>query len=402
MKGDFSRDTFRPARRYTSVRLQQGRVVLDSDWNEQAAIREHAERARFEEVVGRSGVPEEDGLALRVGEDGALEITAGRAYPGGLLCELDEPTPLAKLADLPAPDPGRTDLVFLDAWERHLTAVDDPDLVEPALGTETCTRLQVAWRPVVVEDVGEPTCEDIERLVSRRDAGTVRAEAPGGYLGLESHLYRVEIHNGGGLGSASLKWSRDNGSTVFGIAEFLGPASVRLVSTPDRPHTLEIGDTVEISGETSERLGRVGTLARVAAVGGDRDEVTFDRPVGRHGSEPRPRMRLWDAAPVVTSSGPIGLEAGIEVRFSDGDFRAGDYWTFPARVGTGAVEWPEEPPQGPEHRSCPLALVTWERAGPAVRDCRRVFSPLTELRAELVRLANEVADLRQRLESAEG
>jgi hypothetical protein len=113
-------------------------------------------------------------------------------------------------------------------------------------------------------------------------------------------------------------------------------------------------------------------------------------------------MRLWDAAPVVTSSGPIGLEAGIEVRFSDGDFRAGDYWTFPARVGTGAVEWPEEPPQGPEHRSCPLALVTWERAGPAVRDCRRVFSPLTELRAELVRLANEVADLRQRLESAEG
>ena len=33
MKGDFSRFTFRPQNRYTSVRLQQGRVHLDADWN---------------------------------------------------------------------------------------------------------------------------------------------------------------------------------------------------------------------------------------------------------------------------------------------------------------------------------------------------------------------------------
>ena len=401
MKGDFSRDTFRPARRYTSVRLQQGRVLLDSDWNEQAAIREHAERARFEEVVGGSGVPDEGGLAVRFGEDGTLELTAGRAYAGGLLCELEEPTPLAKLTDLPAPAPGRTDLVFLDAWERHLTAVDDPSLVEPALGVETTTRLRVAWRPAVVEDVGDPTCEEIERLVSRRNSGRLRAAAPGGYLGLESHLYRVEIHDDGSLGSASFKWSRDNGSVVFGIAEFVGPESVRLVSTPDSWPTLGVGDTVEISGESSERLGRVGTLARVVAVDADNGQVTFDRPVAAHRSEPLPRARIWEGAQLVTGTEPIGLEAGIEVRFSDGDFRAGDYWTFPARVSTGAVEWPEEPPQGPEHRSCPLALVTWERGDPTVRDCRRVFSPLTELRAELARLANEVAELRQRLESVE-
>jgi uncharacterized protein YceH (UPF0502 family) len=35
-----------------------------------------------------------------------------------------------------------------------------------------------------------------------------------------------------------------------------------------------------------------------------------------------------------------------------------------------------------------------------VRDCRRLFSPLTELRAEVARLADEVAELRRRLETA--
>ncbi len=401
MKGDFSRDTFRPANRYTSVRLQQGRVLLDSDWNEQAAIREHSERARFEAVVGRSGVPEDGGLALRAREDGTLEISAGRAYAGGLACDLDVTTAFDELLAQPlAPVPGRTDLVFLDAWERHLTAVDDPALGEAALGgTETSTRLRVAWRPVVVEDVGDPTCEEIDKLVSSRGAGAARAAAPGGYLGLENHLYRIEIHDGGNLGSASFKWSRDNGSVVFGIAELLGPASVRLTPAPDPRHRLEVGDWVEISGEASERTGRPGTLAQVESLRNEGREVTVDRSVEAHRDEPRPRARRWDGPATTTSSEWIALEAGIEVRFSGNGLHSGDYWTFPARAGAGAVEWPEEPAQGPEHRSCPLALVSWERSTPVVRDCRRVFSPLTELGAEVARLAAEVAELRRQLDA---
>jgi len=38
MKGDFSRNTFRPGSHYSGVLMQQGRVLLDSDWNEQVAI----------------------------------------------------------------------------------------------------------------------------------------------------------------------------------------------------------------------------------------------------------------------------------------------------------------------------------------------------------------------------
>ena len=38
MKGDFTRDTFDPTRHFSRVLMQQGRVQLDADWNEQTAI----------------------------------------------------------------------------------------------------------------------------------------------------------------------------------------------------------------------------------------------------------------------------------------------------------------------------------------------------------------------------
>src|SRR5215510_6527118 len=265
MKGDFSRDTFRPANRYTSVRMQQGRMLLDSDWNEQAAIREHSERERFTAMVGGDGVPAEGGIAVRVGRDGMPELTPGRAYAGGLACVLDEATPLAELLAEPStPATGRTDLVYLDAWDRHLTALDEPGLLDPALGgPDTTTRLRVAWRPVLVEDVGDPTCEEIDRLVARLAVGSMRASAPGGYTGDENHLYRVEIHRGGDLGGASFKWSRDNGSVVFAVAEFVDRDTLRLVPGFE-PHRMPVeGDWLEVGGEATEGSGRAGTVARV-------------------------------------------------------------------------------------------------------------------------------------------
>ena len=102
MKGDFSRLTFRPGKRFTSVRLQQGRVRLDSDWNEQAAIREHLERVRFEDLVGTSGVPCSARFAVTHDRNGALTLSAGRIYVGGLACELAEAMPVERLARNPA------------------------------------------------------------------------------------------------------------------------------------------------------------------------------------------------------------------------------------------------------------------------------------------------------------
>lgn len=58
MKGDFSRDTFDPRRHYSAVRLQQGRVLTDADWNEQADITRHRAISLARDVIGDCGSPE--------------------------------------------------------------------------------------------------------------------------------------------------------------------------------------------------------------------------------------------------------------------------------------------------------------------------------------------------------
>ncbi|HEX7240557.1 MAG TPA: DUF6519 domain-containing protein, partial [Longimicrobiaceae bacterium] len=58
MKGDFSRITFDPRKHYSGVRMQQGRVQLDADWNEQADILEHRRATETRDLVGGSGAPE--------------------------------------------------------------------------------------------------------------------------------------------------------------------------------------------------------------------------------------------------------------------------------------------------------------------------------------------------------
>ena len=51
MSGDYSRKTYDPHDNFTGVRMQQGRVQLDADWNEQAAIMLHAVRAAVARVA---------------------------------------------------------------------------------------------------------------------------------------------------------------------------------------------------------------------------------------------------------------------------------------------------------------------------------------------------------------
>ena len=55
MKGDFTRRTFKPFRSYSSVLMQQGRVQLDSDWNEQAEIGLAREQRMLRDIIGPNG-----------------------------------------------------------------------------------------------------------------------------------------------------------------------------------------------------------------------------------------------------------------------------------------------------------------------------------------------------------
>ena len=58
MRGDFSRIRFSPNKNYTAVLEQQGRVALDADTNEQAAINNHLREAETVDVIGPYGGPD--------------------------------------------------------------------------------------------------------------------------------------------------------------------------------------------------------------------------------------------------------------------------------------------------------------------------------------------------------
>ena len=58
MAGDITRSTFSAKKHYSGVRMQQGRVQMDADWNEQLDIRAHVERTTNLDVIGPSGAPE--------------------------------------------------------------------------------------------------------------------------------------------------------------------------------------------------------------------------------------------------------------------------------------------------------------------------------------------------------
>lgn len=155
MTGDFSRDTSRTARleRYTRVLLQQGRPLLDADFNEQSAIHHDLLATFITDFVGRAWRPEKGtgGFALNAiaNTTNNFAITKGRFYVDGMLCDNPRDRSYLDQPFLGDPDPlkaGRY-LVYLECWERHVSAVQHPGLREKALGgPDTATRAQAVWQ----------------------------------------------------------------------------------------------------------------------------------------------------------------------------------------------------------------------------------------------------------------
>lgn len=316
MKGDFSRDSFDPMRHFSRVLMQQGRLQLDADWNEQSAIVLHYLRALTRDVIGDHGGPGA-GFAVNETSPSAMDflILRGRYYVDGVLCEnetslayTEQPRPLAL-------ESNKSHLVYLDVWERHVTALDVDVVREVALnGADTATRAQVVWRVGVALEGpnGDPiptapgtNWEDWLHttgwpnswvsLWQPRSRGLLSARAkrePGAasepcsvspesrYRGLENQLYRVEVHSGGKAPQATFKWSRDNGSVVFPVRSIAGH-TIMLGSWDRRDYAgLEVGDWVELLDDDTVLSGGSGPLAQVANVDPDELAVGLSVPGG--------------------------------------------------------------------------------------------------------------------------
>ncbi|HEY6414168.1 MAG TPA: DUF6519 domain-containing protein, partial [Edaphobacter sp.] len=169
MRGDFSRIRFSPKKNYTAVLQQQGRVALDADANEQAAINNHLREAETIDVVGPYGGPIDNAGFAIAATNASISIGPGRYYVHGLVCENDATLDYGAQPFLINPTHSESDLlnqlssgkatsiqVFLEVWERLITALDDPCLREPALGqADTTVRRQTVWR-VVAQAIPAP------------------------------------------------------------------------------------------------------------------------------------------------------------------------------------------------------------------------------------------------------
>lgn len=434
MRGDFSRDTFDARKHFSRVLQQQGRVHLDADWNEQSAILLHYLRTLAADLIGPFAGPAGTGLGFAIGDvdEGTFAVGRGRYYVDGILCENDDPgVRYDAQAHWPTPPPlerGGDRLVYLDVWERHITAVEDDDIREKALGgPDTATRSQVVWQvklDELPESIGTPAAvrRNWSTLVPRWQpprAGCLRArvEQPEGsgdpcltapdarYRGAENQLYRIEVHRGGRAGEATFKWSRNNGA----ICTRVSGAGTELIA--ESTDGLAPGSWIELTNDAQELRGRAGTLVRLLRVDADRLtlETNVATPEDVAADEEWPtRARAWDhrqagrtalvdgAIPISESAeetGWITVEHGIQIQFlpaaADVEphvYRTGDYWLIPARVATGAIEWPVQDgdrtrpvprsPHGIRHHYAPLAILRQDGEGWAVDDCRCEFAPL--------------------------
>src|SRR5262245_32486255 len=147
MAGDYTRFTDNVRKRYSGVVMQQGRVQLDADWNEEIAIIQRREQTLALDAFGPCAVawrttPDAFKVALLGTTD--LSLGEGRMYVDGLLAEIlpgeqwnGSPITYLNQPFYPAPPALPTAgsaIIFLDVWEREVTYIEDPDLLERALG----------------------------------------------------------------------------------------------------------------------------------------------------------------------------------------------------------------------------------------------------------------------------
>jgi hypothetical protein len=477
MKGDFTRDTFDPANHFSRVLMQQGRVQVDADWNEQTSILLHYLHTLAADILGAGAGPElglgfaiitqrtaDYGDAIKAVETnnedrvktltdavtkGDLVICPGRYYVRGAPVENKRAILYSEQPGYPFSDSGTTKvedlagksfLLYLDVWERHLSYAQDDRMREVALGgPDTCTRAQVVWqvkampRPHDVESQNF-ACTSLDDLLART-LPMLRARArinkpptdlcvispASRYRGAENQLYRVEVHHGGAATAdagerATFKWSRENGSVVFPIVSINGTTVVLESLGPDLCLSLQQGDWAELTDDWIAMSEQAGPLAQVDTVDRDTLTVTLKLPAGVYispgmAAEPQARhavLRRWDHAGSLTDydgallvdpkAGWIELEDSVQVWFAeDGEYRPRDYWLIPARVATGDVEWPPEisdtgqplldgdhnaipasrPPAGPHHYYAPIFLMREGEGEGEGLDCRCTVQPVS-------------------------
>jgi Family of unknown function (DUF6519) len=437
MKGDFS--NWRDERRhnFAGVLHQQGRVLLDADWNAQTEITNDWQDIAAQDIIGAgvAAVPGNQPKGFKItgashtsgANEVQVDVNPGRVWADGLLAQLlgepdpDSVTPVSRTAtylQAPIQDPpfdGSSiaadvrDAVILEVWREEINGFQIPDLlIEPALGgPDTTERVNTAFGFRLMRLGDGDTCENIIDRLKDDFAGkgklkvSLQPDSPGsgdcplpaggGYTGFEHNLYRVEIADVDS-GPPQFKWSQYSGGLI-GRGHFDAGASPQTVTISANLQAiinsglssfyLEALEYDEELGHWRVTYGAPATLSNDVLSLGPKVFGTFP---------PDPDttfFRLWNDLEFVQDFGNKELPNNVGIIFefdppAGANYVPGDYWTFPVRAGevtNAEVLINHEAPKGIQYHRVPLAVVTWDNAQnvQTIEDCRHLFQPLTRL-----------------------
>ncbi len=383
MSFDTSRFTFDPFKNYTGVVMEQGRVQLDSDWNDWLAQLSRRIQAGTLDMLGHAAYPPTTPYAFLITLDGAgnLTIGPGRMYIDGLLAEnhgdlaaATWDSALAELSGSPQPPPstetgaisftsqpwlpgvtlptgGGTFLAYLDVWTREVTYLEDSNLIDPAVGIDTTGRLQTVWQVKLAAMNAGVTCATAGSPWPAASSGLLTtapiANTPSGpcclttntgYTGMENQNYRVEVHTSGSIGTATFKWSRDDASVETGVTGILGvtnsvgvAASQLTVLSMGRDQVLGFapGNWIEVIDDDLELAGLPGELHLIDTIDFAAMTITLDANVsatsfpvdGSNQTTPsrHTRIRRWDQSGKVFASDGTTLITDLGAAGSTGE-----------------------------------------------------------------------------------
>lgn len=450
MKTQLSRISFDATKRYNGVFQQMGRMLTDADWNELNFIdSERVRQALLHSVL--TGTPKNTGIVRRNAADTA-GLYYGEAVIEGISARLlpaiegDAPADgsigdIQNQADFPAcPLPPGDYRLYLDVWERTVTALEDLDLTDPALnGADTCTRrqrmCQLKWcstdtdpqDPLLNPKIGNARLSlELREGSTEPDICDPCAEELALQEKIGNYLFRVEVHQVGydATGQPSrvlLKWSSENGAEQHrlnslppGFAsaswcyEFFSGADTGFASEKHPGRHLAAGFTptcgelvsgFPASGSEPANLPLVrrwdGFAAFDRVAGEWQLDSGFDRNVELSttlGANSPGRVTNGDTIILVLDA--ITLTLALE----DSALLAGDYWQVAVRESVHALD-PQlldaALPQGIEHHYMTIGSVVDDALTLYKGEqCRRFeFPPLTDIRAEDVCFDNDRCDM---------
>ena len=400
---DLSKNSFNEEKNFSSVVLQQGKALLDSDWNEESKIINKLFRKTTRDIIGKCGTNDQNAFKISCPNNGYYyQIHPGRYYVDGILAQIhsnskNSEIPAYNQPDLPSyqnldeiltpcPTEEGSYIIYLDVSEQDITSIDDNEILESALGgadtagrTKTITQIKILkLSDDIYNDLSitkeNKICENLENsdewknLINRsEEAGTLTAKTgqlqqtnndpccdlqlDSGYTGIDNSLYRVEIHN-----KNSFKFSDDNASTAARVINIIGNKISISYQSKGTIRQFTRGDFVELRDRRLDDWSLSGPIVKLLDVqeSGEGFDLVFDETSKLHykidnstfPQQFNPKVIKWKSSAIdisaLSNNNSFKIENNIEISFSKQDYNNQSFWDIPARVKEGDIIWPRD------------------------------------------------------------